>query len=206
MSDALSFSDACERNKKPILEVLEKYMPKRGLVLEIGSGTGQHAVYFAGKLGTIKWQPSEVPENLPGLTARIEAEGNEFVKPPIAIDVLKDDISAWPERILTAAFSANTTHIMDWQTVRGMFAGLGTKLKPRGVFCLYGPFNNGGKYTSDSNQAFDLRLKSQNPEMGLRDIQSLETLAGKNDMKLIDLVPMPAENMTLVFARNDIRR
>ena len=206
MSDALSFSDACERNKKPILEVLEKYMPKRGLVLEIGSGTGQHAVYFAGKLGTIKWQPSEVHENLPGLTARIEAEGNEFVKPPIAIDVLKDDISAWPERILTAAFSANTTHIMDWQTVRGMFAGLGTKLKPRGVFCLYGPFNNGGKYTSDSNQAFDLRLKSQNPEMGLRDIQSLETLAGKNDMKLIDLVPMPAENMTLVFARNDIRR
>ena len=206
MSDALSFSDACERNKKPILEVLEKYMPKRGLVLEIGSGTGQHAVYFAGKFGTIKWQPSEVPENLPGLTARIEAEGNEFVKPPIAIDVLKDDISAWPERILTAAFSANTSHIMDWQTVRGMFAGLGTKLKPRGVFCLYGPFNNGGKYTSDSNQAFDLRLKSQNPEMGLRDIQSLETLAGKNDMKLIDLVPMPAENMTLVFARNDIRR
>jgi hypothetical protein len=206
MNEALPFSDASERNKKPILEVLEKYFPKRGFVLEIGSGTGQHAVYFASSFSTLKWQPSDVPENIPALTARIDAEGSDNIKPPIALDVLKDDLSAWPERILTAAFSANTTHIMNWPAVRAMFAGLGQKLKPRGVFCLYGPFNEGGKYTSDSNRAFDIQLKSQDPEMGLRDVKSLETLANKNDIRLIDRVPMPANNMTLVFARNDIRR
>lgn len=206
MNEALPFSDASDRNKKPILEVLEKYFPKRGFVLEIGSGTGQHAVFFASSFNTLKWQPSDVPENIPALTARIEAEGSDNIKPPIALDVLKDDLSAWPERILTAAFSVNTTHIMDWPTVRAMFVGLGKKLKPRGVFCLYGPFNVGGKYTSDSNRAFDIQLKSQDPEMGLRDVQALEALANKNDISLIDRVPMPANNMTLVFARNDIRR
>ncbi len=206
MNATLPFSDACERNKKPILEVLEKYFPKRGYVLEIGSGTGQHIVYFASSFPTVRWQPSDVPENIPDLTARVEAEGGDNIKTPMALDVLKDDISAWPERILTAAFSANTAHIMSWPAVRAMFAGLGTKLKPRGIFCLYGPFNEGGKYTSDSNRSFDMQLKSQDPDMGLRDVQSLETLASKNDISLIDRVPMPANNMTLVFSRNDVRR
>ena len=95
---------------------------------------------------------------------------------------------------------------MSWAAVRAMFGGLGQKLKPRGVFCLYGPFNDGGRYTSDSNRAFDLQLKSQDPDMGLRDIRSLEALAGKNDMVLIDQVRMPANNQTLVFKRNDVRR
>jgi hypothetical protein len=206
MNDGLPFSDACERNRKPILEVLQRHLPNRGFVLEIGSGTGQHVVYFAANMSTLKWQPSDLEENLPGLTARVESEGGENIKPPIKLDVLRDDLSAWPERVLTAAFSANTTHIMDWHSVRAMFAGLGKKLKRRGVFCLYGPFNVDGKYTSDSNRAFDLNLKSQNPEMGLRDVQSIEALALKNDMRMIDRIPMPANNQTLVFVRNDIVR
>lgn len=203
MNDGLPFSDTCERNKQPILEVLERHFPKRGFVLEIGSGSGQHVVFFAGKLKLLKWQPSELPENLPALTARIEAEGSDNIKPPIAIDVLADDQSGWPERVLSAVFSANTAHIMNWQGVRAMFEHVGGKLKERGVFCLYGPFNEGGKYTSDSNRSFDLQLKSRDPEMGLRDVRSLELLAEKNSMRLVDQVSMPANNQTLVFMRND---
>jgi hypothetical protein len=206
MNEGLAFADHCERNKDPIWEVLSNYFPQRGFVLEIGSGTGQHAVYFASKLKSLNWQPSDLAENLPRLQARIEAEGGDNVKAAIPLDVLNDDLSAWPERILSAAYSANTAHIMNWQAVRAMFTGLGQKLKPRGVFCLYGPFNDGGKYTSDSNRAFDLQLKSQDPEMGLRDIRSLEALANKNDMQLIDQVRMPANNQTLVFKRNDVKR
>lgn len=202
MNDKLPFSDACERNKGPIWEVLEQHLPNRGFVLEIGSGTGQHVVYFAGKSKTVKWQPSDVAENLPGLEARIAAEGSDNIKPPIELDV-NHDLSAWPERVLSAAYSANTAHIMDWSSVRAMFEGVGKKLKERGVFCLYGPFNEGGQYTSDSNRAFDLQLKSQDPEMGLRDVQSLEALAGKCNMHIVDQIRMPANNQTLVFRRND---
>lgn len=206
MNESLPWSEACERNKKPILEVLQRFLPRRGFILEIGSGTGQHAVFMAEALGTFKWQPSDLPENLPALTARIEQEGGDNIKPPIALDVLKDDLSAWPERILTAAFSANTAHIMNWDMVRAMFAGLGQKLKQRGHFFLYGPFNVDGRYTSDSNRMFDIDLKSQNPEMGLRDVKTLETLASKNDMTLKEAIELPANNMCLVFAKNDIRR
>lgn len=202
MNDQLPFSDASERNKEPILEVLEQHLPNRGFVLEIGSGTGQHVVYFARKLKSLKWQPSDVAENLPGLIARLEAEGSDNIKPPIELDV-NSDLSAWPERVLSAVFSANTAHIMDWGSVRAMFAGVGEKLKERGVFCLYGPFNEGGQYTSDSNRAFDLQLKSQDPGMGLRDVQSLEALADKCNMHVIDQIRMPANNQTLVFRRND---
>lgn len=205
MNDQLPFSEACERNKEPILEVLENHLPNRGLVLEIGSGTGQHAVYFAGKLKTVKWLPSDVAENLPGLAARIEAEGSDNIQAPIELDV-NSDISSWPERVVSAVFSANTAHIMDWKSVRAMFAKVGEKLKERGVFCLYGPFNEEGKYTSDSNRAFDLQLKSQDPDMGLRDVQTLETLAAKSNMQMIDQVRMPSNNQTLVFRRNDNAR
>lgn len=206
MNGSLPFSEACERNKNPILEVLEKHLPKRGFILEIGSGTGQHVVYFADRIKTFKWQPSDVPGNIPHLAARIEQEGGDNIKPPIALDVLSDDLSAWPERILTAAYSANTCHIMSWEAVRAMFAGLGQRLKPRGVFVLYGPFNMDGDYTSDSNRAFDIGLRSRNPEMGLRDLRTLETLARKNDMQLMERIDMPANNMCLVFARNDVQR
>lgn len=201
--EQLPFSEACERNKHPILEVLEQHFPKRGFVLEIGSGTGQHVVYFAQKLTALKWQPSELAENLPALVARLEVEGGDNIKPPIALDVNDDKSEVWPERVLSAAFSANTAHIMSWRTVRAMFEGVGKRLKERGVFCLYGPFNDHGKYTSDSNRAFDLQLKSEDPDMGLRDVQSLETLASKCNMRLADQVRMPANNTTLVFIRND---
>ncbi len=201
--DILPFSDACERNKNPILEVLEQYFPKRGFVLEIGSGTGQHVVHFARKMTALKWQPSDVEENLPDLIARCDAEGSENIKPPIALDVRDKEAAQWPDRVLSAVFSANTAHIMSWSAVRAMFEGVGARLKERGVFCLYGPFNDHGKYTSDSNRAFDLQLKSQNPKMGLRDVQSLEILAGKNNMRLADQVRMPANNQTLVFIRKD---
>jgi len=206
MIDAMTFSDASERNKEPILEVLESQFPKRGYVLEIGSGTGQHIVFFAAKMKTLKWQPSDLAENLPGLTARIDAEGSDNIKPPIELDVRDEESSSWPDRVLSAVYSANTAHIMDWHAVRAMFKGVGSRLKERGVFCLYGPFNDSGKYTSDSNRAFDLQLKSQDPEMGLRDVSSLEALANKNNMDLADQVRMPANNQVLVFRLKDRRR
>ena len=206
MNEPLPFSEACERNKGPILEVLQENLPRRGFILEIGSGTGQHAVFFAESLTTFKWQPSDVPENLPALTERIEQEGGDNIQSPLAIDVVREDLSTWPDRILTAAFSANTAHIMSWEMVRAMFASLGEKLKPRGVFILYGPFNVGGQYTSDSNRAFDLQLRSRDPEMGLRDVRALETLAGKHDMTLKESVDLPANNKCLVFVKNDIKR
>lgn len=206
MSADLPFSDACERNKEPILQVLKEFFPPRGFVLEIGSGTGQHAVHFAKALTAIRWQPSDIAENIPGLKARIEAEGSDNILPPIELDVHDDSLSSWPQRVLTAAFSANTAHIMSWEGVRAMFTGMGKKLKPRGVFCLYGPFNLDGRYTADSNRLFDLELKSQSPEMGLRDVKTLETLAKKNDMELIKRVQMPANNQVLVFRKNDAKR
>lgn len=206
MSADLPFSDACERNKEPILQVLKEFFPPRGFALEIGSGTGQHAVHFAKALTAIRWQPSDISENIPGLKARIEAEGSDNILPPIELDVHDDSLSSWPERVLTAAFSANTAHIMSWDGVRAMFTGMGKKLKPRGVFCLYGPFNVDGRYTADSNRLFDLELKSQSPEMGLRDVKTLETLAKKNDLELIKRVQMPANNQVLVFRKNDAKR
>jgi len=193
----LSFAEACERNKQPILDVLCQVLPPTGRILEIGSGTGQHIVFFARRIPGLIWQPSDLRENLAGISLRIEQEGSEKTLPPIELDVLDQ----WPDQVFAAAFSANTAHIMAWEAVCAMFAGLGRQLASGGVFCLYGPFNRGGKFTAPSNEDFDRQLQARVPHMGLRDIEALESLAESHQMNLELQVTMPANNQLLVFRR-----
>lgn len=195
MHHELPFAPASERNKQPILEVLERELPSSGLVLEIGSGTGQHVVHFSAHLPKLQWQPSEQASNLPGLQSRLDQQSGKNVLPAIKLDVA----DSWPEIEVSAIFSANTAHIMSWPEVVCMFDGVAAVLKPWGVFCLYGPFNENGAFTSASNQQFDQQLRSQKPSMGLRDVAELENLARERQMFLQKQVAMPANNQILVF-------
>lgn len=195
VSVELPFSEACERNKGPILEALRSRLPRRGHVLEIGSGSGQHVVFFAPYFAGISWQPSERPELLPGLNARIFAEGAPNVLPAIELDVR----GVWPGRQYAAAYSANTAHIMSWPEVCATFAGVGRRLSTNGVFCLYGPFNVDGAFTAPTNEAFDRQLRARDPEMGLRDTGALASLAGDHHMSLEERILLPANNQLLIF-------
>jgi SAM-dependent methyltransferase len=199
MPPALPFAEACERNKEPILGCLRSLFPDRGRVLEIGSGTGQHVVHFAPCFERLSWQPSERRELLPGLNARIRAEGCSRVLPAIELDVF----GAWPDREFAAVYSANTAHIMSWQGVCAMFSGVGRRLRGGAPFCLYGPFNFGGRFTSASNEEFDRSLRERNPDMGLRDAEALDALARDHQMDLQECMQLPANNLLLVFRRRD---
>lgn len=193
----VGFSAASERNKAPILEALAKVLPSTGTVLEIGSGTGQHVVHFARHLAGLEWQPSDRAEYIPDLRRRLLAEGSANIRDAIELDVL----GPWPEEIFDAVYSANTSHIMEWPAVREMFSGVSAHLADGGLFPLYGPFNVGGRFTAPSNEAFDARLKQENPEMGLRDIEALESLAAEHNLKLTERHAMPANNLILVFEK-----
>jgi cyclopropane fatty-acyl-phospholipid synthase-like methyltransferase len=199
MTPELPFAEACERNKAPILSCLRTLLPGRGQVLEIGSGTGQHVVHFAPRFERLSWQPSERRELLPGLNARIRTEGCARVLPAIELDVF----GAWPDREYAAVFSANTAHIMSWQGVCAMFSGVGRRLRSGGPFCLYGPFNIGGRFTSASNREFDRSLRERDPDMGLRDAEALDSLARDHQMVLQECLQLPANNLLLVFRRHD---
>lgn len=195
----LHFSEACERNKVPILEILKQVLPREGSILEIGSCTGQHIVFFAPEFPNLKWQPSDQEEYLPGLLARIEVEGSDNILPSIALDVLGN----WPQRVYDAAYSANTAHIMGWTAVRAMFGGVAAHLEAGGVFCLYGPFNHNGAFTSPSNENFDRQLRARNPEMGIRDTSDLASLAECHHMTLERAFPLPANNQVLLFRKSN---
>jgi cyclopropane fatty-acyl-phospholipid synthase-like methyltransferase len=190
------FSPACERNKGPILAVLEQVLPRDGTVLEIGSGTGQHVVYFSAHLPHLRWQPSEREENLAGLRLRLQNEGGANILPPLTLDVR----GAWPNTQFEAVFSANTAHIMSWAGVCDLFAGVAHHLAGSGVFCLYGPFNENGEFTAPSNAAFHEQLRRENPEMGLRDITDLENLADRQQLRLVNRFSLPANNQILQFS------
>ena len=196
ISSRLPFSAACERNKTPILEALREVLPGQGTVLEIGSGTGQHVVHFANGLPRLHWQPSDRREYLPTLKRRLQLEGGDNICPPILLDVLEQ----WPERGFAAIYSANTAHIMAWPAVCAMFAGVSRHLQPGGVFCLYGPFNEQGRFTAPSNAAFDAQLRKEDPVMGIRSVEDLESLAGGLQLQLTARFEMPANNQLLVFA------
>lgn len=196
--NSLPFSSAAERNRQPILDELMKLIPHNGSVLEIGSGTGQHAVFLTQNLPGLLWQPSDREENLAGLRARFSAEGNANILPPIKLDVLLD---RWPDYCYDAIFSANTAHIMPWRAVRAMFAGVSARLENPSRFCLYGPFNIENRYTSPGNAQFDARLRAEDSRMGIRDVGMLEALADMYEMELESRIPMPANNFILVFKK-----
>lgn len=207
------FSQACENNKAPILSVLQRAFESATRVLEIGSGTGQHAVYFSQALPHLIWQPSDRAENLPGINlwlAELEADKKNPQKgssqdivpnnilPPLVLDVTQ---TIWPEHF-DAAFSANTAHIMSWPIACRMITEVGRMLPPDGIFALYGPFNYDGDYTSASNQAFDRYLKSVNPQQGIRDFEQIERVANKVDLYLQQDHALPANNRLLVWQKS----
>ncbi|HKK13591.1 MAG TPA: DUF938 domain-containing protein [Gammaproteobacteria bacterium] len=191
------YSEACEQNKVPILEVLEQELTNCRTVLEIGSGTGQHAAFFAPRLPHLQWQTSDLPVHHPGIRAWLAAAGAGNALPPIALDVA----GPWPEPGYDGVFSANTAHIMGWLQVQAMFAGVGLILVPNGVFCLYGPFSYDGRHTSASNERFDQWLKARDPASGVRDVRALDELAGPAGLAQVRDHPMPANNRLLVYRR-----
>jgi hypothetical protein len=182
------FSEASERNREPILAILKRVFKDRKRVLEIGSGTGQHAAYFAPELPHLAWQASDVAANLPGI--------REWGVAPIELDVDGE----WPVVDADAVFTANTCHIMSWTQVERMFAGI-AKMPPVKIVCIYGPFNYGGRHTSESNARFDAMLRGRDPLSGLRDFEAMVALAGKAGLALQEDNAMPANNRLLVFRK-----
>ena len=198
----LRHSEACERNKGPILAVLREALARSRTVLEIGSGTAQHAVYFAAELPHLSWQPTELGGELAPLAERVRLEGSANLRAPIELDVRR---LPWPVVTVDAVFSANTLHIMAWEAVEDFFRGVAGVLAAPGTLCVYGPFRYGGRYTSDSNREFDRYLRQRDPASGLRDVQALEPLAHAAGLELAADHPMPANNQTLVWRRRPAR-
>lgn len=192
------FAESCEQNKLPILEVLKQEFSGKRNVLEIGSGTGQHAIFFAEQFPQLNWQTSERLENIPGINLWLDDANLSNVLPPFELDVLQDH---WPKQQFDAIFSANTVHIMPWRAVEKLFDGLGRVMAPNACFCLYGPFNYHGEFTSDSNARFDIWLKEQDPERGIRDFEALNKLAEKAGLSLTQDYEMPANNRILVWVK-----
>ena len=198
------FAPACQRNREPILAVLRERFADCHTVLEIGSGTGQHAVHFAAAMPWLRWQCSDRAEHLPGIRAWLDEAALDNTPPPLELDVADD---AWPrvrsgDGRFDAAFSANTLHIMGWPEVEAFFAGVGRVLGDGGVLVVYGPFNYGNAYTSDSNRDFDAWLKARDPRSGICDFEAVDALARGIGLRLLDDVAMPANNRCLAWHRD----
>ncbi len=193
------FSEACERNKGPILDAIKPYLQHSKEVLEIGSGTGQHAVWFAGAMPHLTWHTSDLRENHPSIIAWIESSELPNLRKPRTLNVGQ---GVWPVNQVDAIFTANTCHIMSWKRVRDMFQGANRVLKPGGHLLIYGPFNVNGEYTSESNKEFDASLKQRDPESGIRDYDDMNRVARHNGFSLIQRHEMPANNMLLAYQKD----
>ena len=199
MHTHLPCSAACERNRQPILEVLQRFLPAAARVLEIGSGTGQHAVYFGAAMPGWCWQTSDMPEHHPGIRGWIDQSGIANVLPPLQLDVRH---GPWPQQRFDAVFSANTLHIMGWDAVQALFAGVGEVLHAQGLLIIYGPFHYHGRATSESNAAFDAALRQSDPKRGVRDFEAVDALARDAGLHLLEDIAMPANNRCLVWLRD----
>ena len=197
------YSAACERNREPILAALRDVFADARHVLEIGSGTGQHAAYFAAAMPHLQWQSSDAVENLDGIRAWLDEAGLANTPPPIELQSLAGrGLHPAPARRFDAVFSANTLHIMGWPEVEALFAGLAGVLEEgHAVVAVYGPFNRGGAYTSDSNRAFDGWLKARDPRSGIRDFEAVDALARGAGLQLETDAAMPANNALLAWRR-----
>lgn len=193
------YSESCEQNCGPILAVLREALADRHHVLEIGSGTGQHAVYFGAELPHLRWQTADVGAHHPGIRAWLRDAALSNALPPLALDV---NDTGWHAGRYDAVFTANTLHIMSAAEVEKCFAGIGQVLVIGGVLVVYGPFNYHGQYTSDSNARFDQWLKSRDPASGIRDFEFTDALARGQGLVLNHDHAMPANNRTLVWMKN----
>lgn len=197
------FAPSCDRNREPILDVLRERFQGRRHVLEIGSGTGQHAVHFAHAMPWLRWQTSERAAHLSGIAAWLDEAALPNTPAPVALDVMQ---SVWPvstaaDGRFDAVFTANTLHIMGWPEVEACFAGLDTALADDATVVVYGPFNAGGTYTSDSNRDFDGWLKARDPRSGIRDFEAVDALALHIGLRLQDDIEMPSNNRCVVWRR-----
>ena len=191
-------ADACDRNRGPILEVLRSWLADSERVLEIGSGTGQHAIYFSQQLPHLTWIASDRQETHAGIRLWLEEAGLSNASGPVLLDLVQEP---WPEIEADAVFTANTVHIVSWALVQALFRGAGRLLPPGGLFMIYGPFNYGGAYTSDSNARFDQWLKDRDAQSGIRNFEEVNTLARNAGLELCDDIEMPANNRILVWKR-----
>jgi cyclopropane fatty-acyl-phospholipid synthase-like methyltransferase len=195
------FSQSCENNKVPILQIISELFSDSKEVWEIGSGTGQHACYFAQQLPHLSWQATDRAENMTGINAWLNEAGLDNTRPALALDVMDE---VWPCQQIDAVFSANTLHSMPWQAVQAFFQGLERYLtQPQALVCIYGPFNYQGKFTTASNAQFDQWLKNTDPERGIRDFEDIEVLARKAGLLVKDDFSMPANNRLLVLQNNN---
>ncbi|GAA5067608.1 DUF938 domain-containing protein [Lysobacter panacisoli] len=197
------YSPSCDRNRDPILAVLKRHFADRREVLEVGSGTGQHAIHFAAAMPWLRWQCSDRAESLPGIRAWLDAAALDNTPTPVALDVAQ---GPWPRSSTAdgrfdAVFSANTLHIMGWAEVELFFAGLDGVLADDATLVVYGPFNYGGAYTSDSNRDFDGWLKARDPRSAIRDFEAVDRLAASIGLTRVDDIEMPANNRSLVWRR-----
>jgi SAM-dependent methyltransferase len=198
--DARESAPSAERNKQAILDVLVRVLPARGLVLEIGSGTGQHAAHFAQALPALVFQPSEMDlQRHASIQAWAAAGKLSNMKPPLAIDVTQ---RPWPVSTVDAVVCINVIHIAPWEATLGLMAGAGSILPAAGVLVTYGPYMRGGAHTSPSNEAFDTSLRARCPLWGVRDIDALAGVARDQGLLLEEAVAMPANNFSLVWRKS----
>lgn len=190
------YAESCDQNRDVILDILRDVFADRKLVLEIGSGTGQHAIFFAKHLPHLHWQTSDLADSHAGINMWLDETRLKNVSPPLDIDVASTE---WPITNVDAIFSANAAHIMSWPHVEKMFEGIGRVLEKDAKVCLYGPFNYNGKFTSESNARFDVWLKERDPVSGIRDFEALDNLAQKQGLSLLRDCEMPANNRVLVW-------
>jgi SAM-dependent methyltransferase len=197
--DGALTSPSVTRNRGPILEVLGRILPAYGLVLEIASGTGEHAAHFAAGLPDLTWQPTDDDAAaLRSISAHRASARLANLLPPLKLDAASRN---WPANRADAVVAINMIHIAPWKAAEGLMEGAGRVLEPGGVLYLYGPFKETGRHTAPSNAAFDTNLRERNPEWGVRDLHEVSELAGHNGLDLVERIAMPANNLSLVFRR-----
>jgi len=192
------YSESCDQNKDPILAIISPIFSSHNSVLEIGSGTGQHAVYFAGEMPQLQWYTSDCRSYIEGINLWLEEARLPNIIAPVELNVTT---SKWPKIDVDAVFTANSIHIMNWNEVVHFMDGVGKLLGDKGDLVIYGPFNYGGSYTSESNERFDQWLKSRDPKSGIKHFEDMISLADENRLRLISDYSMPANNRILHFRK-----
>ena len=197
-ANPLPHAPATAPNREPILAELVRVLPVSGTVLELASGTGEHAEFFARSLPALAWLPSDAdPENLAGISLRVEQASLENLKRPIELDVRR---AHWPIDHSDAVFCANMIHIAPWDATQGLMAGVARVLSPGGPLCLYGPFFTDDRPTAPSNTAFNEWLGERNPAWGIRRLEAVRDLAASHGLDMVETIEMPANNLMLIFA------